>query len=356
MTLNVGLIGYGLGGMAFHAPFISTTPGLRLAAVMTSDPTRRHAVEERYPHATVVPDLDALLALTPKLDLIAISSPNATHAPLARAVIAAGRHVVVDKPFAATAAEVRDIGALATAAGVMAIPFQNRRWDGDYLTLRRLMRDGIIGDIHRFESRFDRWRPIRKPGWCRPDAEARIENIVHDLGTHLIDQALQLFGPVERVYCELRQIDPAVVTSDEMFIALTHANGTRSHLSSTMSAGIAAPRYHAYGTRGAYVKHGVDPQETALKAAILPGTPGYGEEPEELWGTFGAGEAAERVRTEVGNYAPYYAGVARAILEGTPPPVTVDEAAAALDIIDASFESNRRGEVINIPAASVSGR
>lgn len=348
MTLNVGLIGYGLGGMAFHAPFISTTPGLRLAAVMTSDPARRHEVETRYPGTTVVADLDALLALTPRLDLISISSPNATHAPLARKVLAAERHVVVDKPFAATAAAARELGALAVSNGVKAFPFQNRRWDGDYLTLRRLMRDGTIGDIHRFESRFDRWRPVRKPGWCKPDAVALVENIVHDLGTHLIDQALQLFGPVERVYAELRRIDPAVVTSDEMFIALTHASGTRSHLSSTMSAGIAAPRYHAYGTRGAYVKHGVDPQETALKAGVLPGTAGYGVEPESLWGTFGSGDTHARVPTEVGNYAPFYAGVARAILDGAPPPVTVDEVAAGLDIIDAAFESDRRGIVIEM--------
>lgn len=348
MTLNVGLIGYGLGGMAFHAPFISTTPGLRLAAVVTSQPARRHEVEQRYPGTTVVADLAALLALTPRIDLVAISSPNATHAPLARQVIAAGRHVVVDKPFAATAAEAREVGALAAAAGVTAFPFQNRRWDGDYLTLRKLMDEGRIGDIHRFESRFDRWRPIRKPGWCRPDAVAAVENIVHDLGTHLIDQALQLFGPVERVYAELRQIDPAVVTSDEMFIALTHANGTRSHLSSTMSAGIQAPRYHAYGTRGAYVKHGVDPQETSLKAGILPGTPGYGVEPEALWGTFASGDTPQPVPTEIGNYSPYYAGVARAILEGAPPPVKVEEVAAGLDIIDAAFESNRTGNVVRL--------
>ena len=352
MTLNVGLIGYGLGGMAFHAPFISTTPGLRLAAVMTSDPARQRAVQARYPGTAAVPDLDALLAFTPRLELISISSPNATHAPLARRVLDAGRHVVVDKPFAGTAAEARELGALATKMGVQAFPFQNRRWDGDYLTLRRLMDDGTIGDIHRFESRFDRWRPVRKPGWCRPDAAETFENIVHDLGTHLIDQALQLFGPVQRVYAELRRIDPAVVTSDEMFIALTHASGTRSHLSSTMSAGIQAPRYHAYGTKGSYLKFGVDPQETALRAGISPGTPGYGEEPESQWGTFGSDDEPHRVKTETGNYAPFYAGIAKAVMEGTPAPVTVASVAEQLDIVDAAFESDRQGRVIEMRQAS----
>ena len=171
MTLNVGLIGFGLGGSTFHAPFISITPGLRLAAVMTSDPARRTAAEQQYPDATVVPDLPSLLAL--KLDLIAISSPNATHFPLARAALEAGAHVVVDKPFATTAARARELGAFAKRVGRIAFPFQNRRWDGDFRTLQLLIKEGVLGSVYRFESRFDRWRPVPKPGWCRPDASER---------------------------------------------------------------------------------------------------------------------------------------------------------------------------------------
>ncbi|MEO8336793.1 MAG: Gfo/Idh/MocA family oxidoreductase [bacterium] len=343
-TLNVGLIGYGLGGATFHAPFITRTPGLHLATVMTSDPARQAAVRERYPDAGIAASLDDLLATKP--DLVAISSPNASHYPLAKAALEAGAHVVVDKPFAATAAQARELGALATRVGRIAIPFQNRRWDGDYLTLRRLIDDGMLGDVHLFQSRFDRWRPIRKPGWCRPDAAALAENIVHDLGTHLIDQALQLFGPVTRVYAELRAIDPTVVTFDDMFISLAHANGVQSHLGSSMAAAIFAPRYNVLGTKGAYVKEGVDPQEGILRAGGSPDSPGYGEEPEELWGIYGNGERQERVRTVTGNYSPFYAGVARAILNGDPPPVTVEQVAEGLDIIGAAFASAAKGETV----------
>jgi len=345
-TLNVGLIGYGLGGATFHAPFITRTPGLHLATVMTSDPSRQAAARERYPGVGIAANLEALLASRP--DLVAISSPNATHYPLAKAALEAGAHVVVDKPFSATAEQARELGAIAKRVGRIAIPFQNRRWDGDYLTLRRLIDDGLMGDVHLFQSRFDRWRPIRKPGWCRPDAAALAENVVHDLGTHLIDQALQLFGPVKLVYAELRRIDPSVVTTDDMFISLTHRNGVVSHLGSTMSAAIPGPRYNVLGTRGAYVKEGVDPQEAVLRAGGTPDSPGYGEEPEELWGIYGNGEKQERVRTVSGNYSPFYAGVARAILDGDAPPVTVEQVAEGLDIIGAAFASASSGETVSM--------
>lgn len=344
--LDVALIGYGLGGANFHAPFIASTAGLRLATVMTSDPARRAMAGERYPGVQFATGIAELLATRPAL--VAISSPNPTHFPLAKAALEAGAHVVVDKPFSATAAQARELGVLAQKAGRIAIPFQNRRWDGDYLTLRTLMARGALGDVYRFESRFDRWRPIRKPSWTRPDAVELAENIVHDLGTHLIDQALQLFGAVKQVYAELRRIDASVVSIDDMFISLTHESGTVSHLSSTMSAGIAGPRFHVFGRRGAYLKHGVDPQEAQLRSGMRPGAPGYGEEAAESFGAFGAGEAAAVVPTEPGDYAAYYRGVAGAIIEGAPPPVLVDEVAAGLDIIEAAFESARRGAAVGL--------
>ena len=351
--LDVALIGYGLGGANFHAPFIAGTPGLRLATLMTSDATRRAMAGERYPGVQFATNISEVLATKP--DLVAISSPNPTHFPLAKAALEAGAHVVVDKPFAATAAQARELGAVAARAKRLAIPFQNRRWDGDYLTVRTLMAQGALGDVYRFESRFDRWRPIRKPSWTRPDAIELAENIVHDLGTHLIDQALQLFGPVEKVYAELRRVDASVVSSDDMFVSLTHASGTQSHLSSTMSAGIAGPRYHVFGRRGAYLKHGVDPQEAQLRSGMRPDAPGYGEESEAGWGTFGSGEAAAVVPTERGDYAAFYRGVARAILEGAPAPVLVEEVATGLDIIEAANESARTGRAIELSARPSTG-
>lgn len=347
-TVNVGLIGYGLGGASFHAPFITRTPGLRLAAIVTTDPDRRRLAAERYPGALLVDNVETLLSGATSLDAVAISTPNHTHFPLARAVLEAGLHVVVDKPFAATAAQAREIEALAMRVGKLAIPFQNRRWDGDYLTLRSLMNAGRLGDVFRFESRFDRWRPIRKPGWCHRDAAERAENIVHDLATHLIDQALQLLGPVVSVFAELRRIDPNVTTSDDMFIALEHASGVQSHLGSTMSAGVPGPRYHVLGTRGAYLKHNVDVQEEQLRSGMAPDAPGFGEDPRERWGVLGTGGEQETIPTNRGDYSRFYDGVSRALRFGEAPPVSIAEVAAGLTIIEAAFSSSAERRVVAI--------
>ena len=345
-TLHAGLIGFGLGGSTFHAPFMSITPGLRLAAVMTSDPARRAAAEQQYPDAKVVNDLQSLLAL--QLDLIAISTPNATHYPLARAALEAGAHVVVDKPFAATADQARAIGTLAASVGRLAIPFQNRRWDGDFRTLQRLIGEGALGDVHRFESRFDRWRPVPKPGWCRADAKEKAEDIVHDLGTHLVDQALVLFGPMTEVYAELNRLHSEVVTVDDAFIALRHESGVRSHLHMTTMAGVPGPRLTVFGSRASYVKYGLDVQEDVLRSGGRPGAPSWGEEPQERWGTLGAGATSERVPTLPGAYAEFYAGVARAIRDGAPPPVMIADVVYGLDVIEAAFRSAERREVVRL--------
>lgn len=350
-AIQVGLIGYGLGGRAFHAPFIDSTPGLRLSAVMTSNPARRQEVAERYPAATLASDIDALLALEPALDLIVISSPNATHAPLARAALAARRHVVVDKPFAATAKEAREIGRLAAAAERLAIPFQNRRWDGDFLTLQQLIRGGELGDVHRFESRFDRWRPQPKANWCRANAPESGEDILHDLGTHLVDQALQLFGPVSSVYAELSRLHPDVVTCDDAFLSLAHESGVRSRLHMTTRAGVPGPRMTVIGSRATYVKYGLDVQEDLLKVGTRPDVPGFGSEPGEAWGTLGSGETRRAVPTERGAYAEYYRAVERAIRESAPPPVSVDDVAAGLDIIEAAFRSASEGRPVAVSGA-----
>ncbi len=353
---RVGLIGYGLGGATFHAPFIHATPGLELAAVMTGDDARRHAVEARYPNAQVVPDLAALLALAPALDVVAISSPNASHYALAHAALDAGMHVVVDKPFAGTAAQARELGAMAARAGRLAMPFQNRRWDGDVLTLQALMAGPSLGTVYRFESRFDRWRAEPKPGWCRPDAAEVFENIVHDIGTHLVDQALVLFGPVRQVYAEHTRRHPSVVSADDAFLALTHTSGVSSHLYMSARAGQPGPRMSVFASRGAYMKHGLDVQEDQLRAGMTPADPSYGREPDERWGTLVGPEVNERVPTLRGAYPEFYRGVARAVREGAAPPVAVADVVAGLEVIEAAFASHRQGEVVRLSEADPSLR
>jgi scyllo-inositol 2-dehydrogenase (NADP+) len=340
-SLEVGLVGFGLGGGSFHAPLIAATPGLRLAAVVTRNAERRHEVGRLYPEARVLSSAVELWAMKPQLDLVVVSTPNATHVPLARAVLESGAHVVVDKPFAPTADEAREIGGLAERVSRLAIPYQNRRWDGDFLTVQRLLREHKLGDVMRFESRFERWRATPKPGWIVPDAAERAEGVVYDLGTHLIDQALVLWGPVTTVYAELAKRHPDVHVDDEAFISLLHAGGVRSHLYMSTAAAQSGARMCVWGTRGAYVKHGLDVQEAALRAGARPGGPSWGVEERDHWGWFGMADERRHEPTEPGAYPAFYAGVERAIRTGAPPPVSVVEAVASLTVVEAALRSGR---------------
>jgi predicted dehydrogenase len=290
--------------------------------------------------------------MRPPLDLVVISTPHATHAPIAHAALAAGCHVVVDKPFATTADEARGLAAAATAAGRLAIPFQNRRWDADVRTLQRLLADGALGDVHRFESRYERWRPTSpKPRWLAPGAAERGEGLLLDLMVHLVDQALLLFGPARRVYAEFDRRHPQVLVVDDVFVALTHASGVRSHLFTSTTAGILGPRFTVLGSRAAFVKYGMDPQEDALLAGAAPGRPGWGEELEANWGRLGSGDAGRPVRSEPGAYQRFYMGVAAAIATGAPPPVTAAEGIATMDVLDAARVSVRESRVVELPVA-----
>ena len=346
--LEVAVVGYGLGGATFHTPFINATPGMRVAAIVTRDPARRAKAARDYPLARVVDTVDDLWSLAPRIDLVAVSSPSGTHFRLAKQVLEGGAHVVVDKPFASSAAEARELGELAAQVGKLAIPFQNRRWDGDFLTVQRLIRDGELGVVHRFESRFDRWRVVPKARWTAAATNHTAEGIVYDIGSHLVDQALLLFGPVASVYAESDRRHPDVSVEDDAFIALTHVNGVRSHLYMSVIAAQPSLRMGVWGSRAAYIKHGLDGQEAALIAGARPADAGWGAEPEALWGTVGAGAEVRAVRTELGAYEHYYAGVAAAILTGAQPPVLASEAVASLTVIEAALESAREGRVVSL--------
>jgi scyllo-inositol 2-dehydrogenase (NADP+) len=338
-AFRVALIGYGLGGARFHAPLIAATPGLNLAAIVTRDPVRRERAQRDHLGVRLFDSADDLWRDAANFDLVAISSPNRTHAPLALAALGAGLNVVVDKPFAATAAGAREIAAEATRRGLMVSPFQNRRWDSDMLTVRRLIADGRLGDVFRFESRFERWRAVAKPRWTSPDAADAAEGIMYDLGTHLVDQALVLFGSVRDVYAEADCRHPDVRVEDDATIALTHASGVRSHLVMSAVAALSGPRMSVYGSRGTYIKFGLDPQEDALAAGARPGDAGWGEEPPERWGKLHDGTTETQVASERGAYENYYAGIADSLATGAPPPVAADDAIASLAVIDAAHRS-----------------
>ena len=339
-------MGYGLGGATFHAPFIQATPRMRVAAVVTRDAARRASAAAAYPAALIIDTVDDLWTVLPRIDLVAVSSPSGTHVRIAKHVLEHGAHVVVDKPFAASADEAREIEAVAARAGRLAIPFQNRRWDGDFLTVRRLLREGALGDVHRFESRFDRWRAMAKPRWAAPDATLSAEGIVYDIGSHLVDQALLLFGPVDSVYAEADRRHPDVRVEDDGFIALTHRGGVRSHLYMSSRAAQPSLRLGVWGSRAAFVKFGLDGQEAALIAGARPGDRGWGDEPSANWGRLGVGSETQPIRTETGAYERFYAGVAAAILDGAPPPVLTTEAIASLTVLEAALRSAREGRVV----------
>ena len=334
---RVALIGYGLAGEAFHAPLIASVPGLELAAVVTRDEARRAGAAGRYPGIELLDSADDVWARARDFDLAVLASPNRTHVALARASVDAGLPVVVDKPLAATAADARDLVDEARRAGVMLTVFQNRRWDGDFLTVRRLVADGELGRVLRFESRFERWRPEIKESWRELGDPEEAGGVLFDLGSHLVDQALQLFGPVDGVYAELDGRRPGAQVDDDAFVALEHLSGVRSHLWMSAVAAHLGPRMRVLGDRAAYVKHGLDVQEAALREGRRPDTEaGWGEEPESAWGVVGAGEEWRPLRTDAGAYQRFSAGVARALEHGAPPPVDPGDALSALEILDAA--------------------
>jgi predicted dehydrogenase len=344
-SLRVGLIGYGLAGSVFHAPLIAATEGLALDTVVTSHPERQQQARAEFPDVTLAATADELLDRAGELDLVVIASPNKTHVPLATAALKAGLPVVVDKPVAGTAAEARELAALAEERGLLLSVFQNRRWDNDFLTLRRLLEDGELGDVRRFESRFERWRPQPKGGWRESGDPTEIGGLLYDLGSHVVDQALVLFGPATEVYAEADVRRPGAETDDDTFIALTHASGVRSHLYVSATTPQLGPRFRVLGSRAGYVKYGLDPQEAALREGLRPG-PRWGAEPESLYGRIGAGESpltggGTPVPTLPGDYPAYYAAVAEALRGAGANPVTALEAAAALDVLEAARRSAR---------------
>ena len=346
MELRVALIGFGLAGAVFHAPLVEATRGLRLKAVVTSDPERTRQVERRYPGVTIFDDAGRLWEHGEEFDLVVVASPNRTHVPLSQAALRAGLHVVVDKPLAATADGGRRLSEEASARGLLLTPFHNRRWDGDFLTVRGLLGRGELGRVLRFESRYERWRPRPKPGWRQSGEAADAGGLLYDLGSHLIDQALVLFGPARGVYAELDPFYEGAEADNDSFVALTHEGGVRSHLWMSTAAAQPGPRFRVLGSEASYTKFGLDVQEEALKLGGRPGGQGWGEEEEARWGLLGAGEDLRPVRTEPGSYQRFYEGVVAAIREGAPPPVSPSDAVAVLEVIEAARLSHTEGRTV----------
>jgi predicted dehydrogenase len=339
--LKGAIVGYGLAGAAFHAPLISSTPGLVVSTIVTGDLGRREQARREHPGARVVASVEDIWELADEHDFVVIATRNDAHVPLGERAVEAGLPVVVDKPLAASAAEAAALVEHAGARGTLLTVFHNRRWDSDHRTLRRLLAEGTLGDALRYESRFERWRPDpRADAWRETTEPARGGGVLLDLGTHLVDQALLLFGPVTGVYAEIdnRRRSPG---DDDAFVALRHRSGTYSHLWMSGLAAAPGPRLRVLGTRAGYVVGEVDGQEDALRSGRRPanGEP-WGVEPESRWGRLVRGEDHYAVPSEPGAWPVFYAKLERALREGGAPPVDPADAVAVLEVLDAARRSS----------------
>jgi len=333
--IRLAVIGYGLAGATFHAPLAASTPGLTVASVVTGNPERAAQARADHPGVEVLASPDELWERAGEHELVVVASPNDSHAPLARQAVDLGLAVVVDKPLAPTAAEARELVDHAAERGVPLTVFQNRRWDSDFLTLRRLISEGALGEVRRFESRFERWRPEPKPGaWRETTPPERGGGVLLDLGAHLVDQAVQLLGPAAEVYGEV-EAHREGAADDDTFVALRHESGPISHLWASSVAAAQGPCLRVLGSEAAFVVDELDSQEDALKAGLRPGThEPWGEVPESRWGRLVRGDESEPVRSERGAWPEFYAGVQRALRAGEPLPVDPRDAVATLEVLE----------------------
>jgi scyllo-inositol 2-dehydrogenase (NADP+) len=330
--IRVGLVGYGLAGSVFHAPLIRACERMELCAVFT---TRDAPARVR--------SLDELIDCS---DLVVVASPNRTHFPIAKSALEAGRHVVVDKPFTVTLEEADELIALAEERQCVLSVFHNRRWDSDYLTVRDIL--PRLGEIMLFEAHWDRFRPQIKPGWREQPEPGG--GVFSDLGPHLIDQALQLFGMPEAVSADIAVQRPAAAVDDYFDVTL-HYGAKRVCLRCSSLIAAPRPRFALQGTQGSYVKSGLDPQEAQLKSGLQPSKESFGLDPVD--GVFvGADGRAEPVPTKRGDYLAFYAGVAAAILDGAPPPVSAQEARDGLALISLARRAADEGRTLAVQGAS----
>ncbi len=353
MTLKVALLGYGLGGWAFHAPLITTTEGLELTAIVTSNPERVAKAQADYPNAKILKSSDEVFANAGSFDLVVITTPNKFHVPLAEAALNNGLSAVIDKPFATNSDEAKRIIDLHKTSDKLLTVFQNRRWDNDFLTLRKLMAEGKLGEIRRFESRYERFRPeLNKNAWREGGTAEDAGGLLFDLGSHLIDQAVALFGRPATVYAELPKRRQGAQVDDDSFVALTFANGTIAHLWMSSTARAKGQRYLINGTKGSFTKDGLDPQENALRVGGKPGIGNWGIEPQSDWGTLsyeeGGQTTTEKVESVPGDYPDFYKQVRDAINNGGKSPIDLNEALTVIECIEAAQKSAADGIVVRL--------
>jgi len=352
--IGVGIIGFGLAAKVFHAPFVSAVPGLKLITFVERSTDEAH---KAYPHTKTVRTLEELLA-DPEIQLVVVATPNPTHYALAKQALTAGKHIVIDKPFAGTAAEAEEIIALANAKGVIAAPFHNRRWDGDFLTVKKILADGSLGRLVTFESHFDRYRPIQRENTWKESGNPA-NGLLMDLGPHLVDQCIALFGTPKTITASVRSDRDKTDIEDAFDICLGY-DRLLAWCRSSMVACDASPRFLLHGIAGSFKKYGLDPQEPALvSGAKVPrlGDPAdWLSEPQELWGTLSVAPVLADpgtlvkmpVKTLPGDYRHYYANV-RDTINGVAE-LAVPSAAGLLTVrlLELARQSSKEGRTLEV--------
>ena len=347
--IRVGLASYGMSGTVFHAPLLTAHPGFRLHTIV--ERTTNHS-PQRYPHVTVVRSFDALLE-DETLALVVINTPDYLHYPMAMQALRAGKHVVVEKPFTFTFAEAQTLIALAKQHNKLLSVFQNRRWDGDFQTVQRIVQSERLGQLVAYEASYDRFRnAIEANNWkegTHPDAPG--SGILYNLGAHLIDQALVLFGLPVSITADIRTQRPGGKIPDAYELRL-HYPGCQVMLRSSYLVREAGPRYVLHGTEGSFVKYGLDPQEEALKGGAIRGGPAWGQDPESNWGLLNTQidglHFRGKIETLPGNYLAYYDNVYQAITQGEALAISAEAGAAVIRVIEAAMESSREKRTVRL--------
>ncbi len=357
--IGVGIVGFGLGGRVFHAPFVTAVSGLRLAAILQR---KGDVAAKAYPAAEVVRSLDAMLA-NKAIQLVVVTTPSATHFEVAKEALQAGKHVVIDKPFAATSQEAQELSRLARTKGVMAVPFHNRRWDGDFLTVKKLIAEEAVGRLVTFESHFDRFRPLPRQGRWQ-EAANPANGMLFDLGPHLVDQALALFGPPDTITASVRLDRDGTAIEDAFDITLSYPrpNGKQllAHCRTSYLACANAPRFVLHGTRGSFRKFGLDPQEPRLvggaKVPAEGSADAWLQEDEPAWGRLTVAPdpatpetlVESEVKTEAGDYRGFYANVRDAILGRAPLALTAEDGFRVIRMLEMARRSSSEGRTLKV--------
>ncbi len=341
--IGVGLASYGMSGQVFHAPLLHVHPGFEIFSILERS---KNLAASRYPEARIVRDYEDLLR-DDRIELLIVNTPDPLHFEMCRKALEAGKHVVVEKPFVKESKCGQDLIELAEKQGLVLSVFQNRRWDGDFLTVRKIIDDGLLGRLVEYEAHFDRFRNYIQEGTWKEDQGSG--STVYNLGSHLIDQALVLFGKPEHVYADIRIMRTGSKVDDAFTILLGYPD-IKVTLKASYLVKEAGPRFYLHGTQGSYLKHGLDPQEDALKDGKWPLGDDWGKEPESDWGILNTESGGEPYRgkfeTLPGRYGDFYENIYRTMKEGTDPAVTASDANLVIRVIEAALESNAKGRRI----------